>query len=123
MRSNYLSDANGHTIKDAVAFLHALMFGSGATALAVIAVAFVGLLMLRGRLPARRAALVTLGCFILFGAPAIAAGIVQLTTVDTPMPSFVEAPPPPVPNIKPQPPSTPYNPYDPYAGASVPPPK
>jgi type IV secretion system protein VirB2 len=51
------------------------LLGNVATAVAVIAVAVVGFLMLTGRLEWRRGITVILGCFIIFGAAAIVAGI------------------------------------------------
>ncbi len=93
------------------------MLGTLATAIAVIAVAFIGFGMLSGRIDVRRALVVILGCFVVFGAPLIAAGLLQMSDSDstalasTPLPP---APPPLPPTPSPQP-------YDPYAGASVPP--
>jgi type IV secretion system protein VirB2 len=46
-----------------------------ATAVAVIAVAMVGFMMLTGRMNWRMGGTVVLGCFILFGATTIVAGI------------------------------------------------
>jgi type IV secretion system protein VirB2 len=51
------------------------MLGSVATIVAVIAVASVGFMMLTGRMNWRHGAVVILGCFILFGAASIVAGI------------------------------------------------
>ena len=44
-------------------------------AVAIVAVAIIGLLMLTGRMNWRYGATVILGCFILFGATSIVAGI------------------------------------------------
>jgi type IV secretory pathway VirB2 component (pilin) len=52
------------------------LLGSAATSIAVIAVAGVGFMMLRGRVDVRRATQAIIGCFVLFGASSIAAGIV-----------------------------------------------
>jgi type IV secretion system protein VirB2 len=49
--------------------------GTVATVAAVIAVAAVGFMMLTGRVNWRHGAVVVLGCFILFGAASIVAGI------------------------------------------------
>jgi len=49
--------------------------GTVATVAAVIAVASVGFLMLTGRINWRHGATVIFGCFILFGAGSIVAGI------------------------------------------------
>lgn len=62
-------------IVGAVQWLQGTLLGTVATVLAVIAVACVGLLMLTGRIDWRRGSVVILGCFILFGAVSIVAGI------------------------------------------------
>ena len=93
-----------------------LMSGSLAIALCVLAIAFVGFLLMSGRFAVRDALRVVLGCFVLLGAPAIALGLRAVAT-DTAqqgepvMPAIIEAPPPP-----PLPQST----FDPYAGFSLP---
>jgi type IV secretion system protein VirB2 len=51
------------------------LLGQVATSVAVIAVAMVGFMMLTGRMNWRFGATVILGCFILFGAASIVAGI------------------------------------------------
>src|SRR3546814_10252145 len=51
------------------------LLGTVATVVAVIAVATVGFMMLTGRINWRYGATVILGCFILFGAASIVAGI------------------------------------------------
>ncbi len=51
------------------------LLGTVATVAAVIAVAFVGFMMLTGRMNWRHGAAVIVGCFILFGATSIVAGI------------------------------------------------
>ena len=48
---------------------------------AVIAVAAVGFLMLTGRIEWKRGLVVVIGCFIIFGAAAIVAGIRQVAGV------------------------------------------
>jgi len=62
-------------IVSAVQWLQGTLLGTVATVVAVIAVACVGLLMLTGRINWRYGAVVILGCFILFGAVSIVAGI------------------------------------------------
>jgi type IV secretion system protein VirB2 len=59
----------------AVQWVQDTLLGNVATAVAVIAVAVVGLMMLTGRMNWRHGIVVILGCFILFGAAAIVAGI------------------------------------------------
>jgi type IV secretion system protein VirB2 len=62
-------------IVSALQWIQRTLLGNVATAAAVIAVAMVGFLMLTGRLNWRFGATVILGCFILFGAATIVAGI------------------------------------------------
>ena len=74
-QSAQLDPAGSNVILSAVTWLEGTLLGNVATALAVIAVAATGLLMLTGRIDWRRGATVILGCFIVFGAAAIVAGI------------------------------------------------
>lgn len=59
----------------AVNWLQGTLLGTVATTAAIIAVAAVGFAMLTGRIDWRHGAVVILGCFILFGAASIVAGI------------------------------------------------
>lgn len=59
----------------AVNWLQGTLLGTVATVVAVIAIAAVGFMMLTGRINWRHGAVVVLGCFILFGAASIVAGI------------------------------------------------
>jgi type IV secretion system protein VirB2 len=61
----------------AVHWVQGTLLGNVATAVAVIAVAVCGFMMLTGRMNWRHGVTVILGCFILFGAAAIVAGIQQ----------------------------------------------
>lgn len=114
-----LSDPPGsNVLTDAVAWLQGTMLGTVATLVAILAVASVGLLMLTGRIGVRHGATVVLGCFILFGAATIAAGIRAFVGGGGEAVYAAEPPsPPPVP--PPLPPARP-SANDPYAGASVP---
>jgi type IV secretion system protein VirB2 len=67
--------AGSGVIVAAVRWLEQTLLGTIATVVAVIAVASVGFLMLTGRINWRYGAVVILGCFILFGAASIVAGI------------------------------------------------
>jgi type IV secretion system protein VirB2 len=62
-------------IVNALQWLQGTLLGNVATAVAVIAVAMVGFMMLTGRMNWRFGATVIIGCFILFGAGAIVTGI------------------------------------------------
>ncbi len=74
-QSVQLDPAGSNVILNGVTWLQGTLLGNVATALAVIAVGATGLLMLTGRIDWRRGATVILGCFIVFGAAAIVAGI------------------------------------------------
>lgn len=90
------------------------LFGGVAVTLCVIAVAFVGLMLMTGRLAVRDGLRVAIGCFVLLGAPIIAAGLHDA--------AFEPAPPAALPAIEaeaPQPELAPAPRYDPYAGASL----
>lgn len=111
-----LTEPNGsNALISAVLWLQGTVLGTVATTVAVIAVASVGFLMLAGRMDWRRGATVVVGCFVLFGATSIVAGIqgVAGNGVETPaIPVYVI----PLPAARPAPVPTPYNPY---VGASV----
>ena len=62
-------------LSSAANWLTGTLFGSVATILCVIAVAFVGLMMTSGRFAVRDGARVILGCFVLLGASVIATGL------------------------------------------------
>ena len=74
-QSTNLNPAGSGPILGAVNWLQGTLLGNVATALAVLAVGATGLMMLTGRIDWRRGATVILGCFIVFGAAAIVAGI------------------------------------------------
>ena len=59
----------------ACSWLQGTLLGTVATVAAVIAVAMVGFMMLTGRINWRHGIVVIFGCFILFGAASIVAGI------------------------------------------------
>ena len=75
-----LDPAGSGAITGALAWIQGTLLGSVATAVAVIAVASVGLLMLTGRMNWRFGATVVIGLFILFGAGAIVGGIRSVAT-------------------------------------------
>ncbi|WP_293376818.1 TrbC/VirB2 family protein [Phenylobacterium sp.] len=69
--------AGSGVIGGALTWLQGTLLGTVATVAAVIAVAGVGFMMLTGRLEWRRGLTVVVGCFIIFGAGALVAGIKQ----------------------------------------------
>jgi type IV secretion system protein VirB2 len=80
-QDSYSDPAGSGVIVSAVRWLEGTLLGTIATVVAVIAVATVGLLMLTGRINWRYGATVILGCFILFGAASIVAGIQSTATL------------------------------------------
>lgn len=74
-QDSYSDPAGSGVVVSAVNWLQGTLLGTVATVAAVIAVASVGFLMLTGRINWRYGATVILGCFILFGAASIVAGI------------------------------------------------
>ncbi len=74
-QDTFADPAGSGVIVSAVRWLQGTLLGTIATVVAVIAVASVGFLMLTGRMNWRYGATVILGCFILFGAASIVAGI------------------------------------------------
>lgn len=80
-QTSFSDPAGSGVIVSAVRWLEGTLLGTIATVVAVIAVATVGLLMLTGRINWRYGATVILGCFILFGAASIVAGIQSTATL------------------------------------------
>ena len=117
-----LADPGGTgAVAAAVQWLQGALLGTVATSVAVICVAAIGLMMLTGRVSFRRAGVVVIGCFIVFGAAGIAAGIHSIAGLGgagpVVEPAYYAAPPAPP---QPPPPPPPAAQPDPYAGAAVP---
>lgn len=101
-----------------VTWIQAILTGSIATAIGVIAIASIGLLMLSGRVDLRRGARVILGCFVVYGSAVLASGLLGAARVDPQ--TRAEKPPytsVAVPEQLLSPAQLP--PSDPYAGAAV----
>lgn len=75
VQAQELNPQGSGPIVAALGWLQGTLLGNVATAVAVMAVAAVGFMMLTGRLNWRFGATVIIGCFILFGAASIVAGI------------------------------------------------
>jgi type IV secretion system protein VirB2 len=73
--------AGSGPIVAALAWMQGTLLGNVATAVAVMAVAAVGFMMLTGRLNWRFGATVIVGCFVLFGAASIVSGIQSAAAV------------------------------------------
>lgn len=74
-QESYSDPAGSGAVVSAITWLQNTLLGTVATVIAIIAVATVGFMMLTGRINWRYGATVVLGCFILFGASSIVAGI------------------------------------------------
>jgi type IV secretory pathway VirB2 component (pilin) len=114
-----LADPSGSgALVAAVSWLQATLLGTIATTVAVIAVSWVGLMMLAGRVNLRRGLTVILGCFVLFGASTIVAGL-RASLAGGDRIAFTP-PPETAPPLAPPPAAPPPANRDPYAGAAVP---
>lgn len=103
-----------------VQWIEGLLHSELVTSIAVLAVAGVGFNLLSGRMAIRRAATVALGCFLVFGASAIARGLFGVAEHAAPQaPHDIEQQPfePPMPDEDPLSGQTIV--ADPYAGATI----
>jgi type IV secretion system protein VirB2 len=114
---SYASAAPTDAIGHAINWWASLITGSLGTSIAVLAVAGLGFAVLRGEVSLRKAMRVILGCFILFGAPAIAQGLLSVagghavSSVQN-KPADIQLPRSPKARRE-------ANPFDPYAGEAV----
>ena len=116
-----LADASPtQVLSPALNWIQATLFGSIATAIAVIAIASIGFVMLSGRVSVRRGITILLGCFVLFGAPILAKELRSFSENETQIPEKFSQNDAPIfikidnfshQNIE--------NSFDPYAGAAV----
>jgi type IV secretory pathway VirB2 component (pilin) len=111
----------GGAILGAANWVEGLIQSPAVTGIAILAIAAAGLSMLSGHIQVRRGLTVALGCFILFGASAIARGIVGSVSAvsSTDAPSLAWPPPQPTPIANAPVPAVPPPVADPYAGASI----
>jgi type IV secretory pathway VirB2 component (pilin) len=113
-----LSDAPPvSAISTAANWVSNLLFGPLATAIAVVAIASIGLALMSGRIDLRRGLSVLIGCFLLFGARGLTDGL-RSAAMDNEKSVVSTAPPPPT-FSNPKPSSSNTNAFDPYAGAAV----
>lgn len=112
-----MGDAGPNVFAAALGWLNGVLTGTMAIIVATISIASIGFLLMSGRICLRRAAQILVGCFVLFGASAISAGIIDLLRGDGGLPETASLPAPPAHVLpvqnRPQP-------YDPYAAASLP---
>jgi type IV secretory pathway VirB2 component (pilin) len=105
--------ATGSAIGSATGWISSTLLGSVGTSVAVISIAWLGFEMLGGRLSVHRGVTIILGCFILFGAPSIAAAFMQLARNQAPTAPLPTVDPSPAPSLPSKAPPA----SDPYAGA------
>lgn len=104
-----------HPIAAGSDWMSQLIGGTATTTICVLAVAFLGFMMMSGRSAIRDGIRIVIGCFVLLGAPTIAFSLLHLADGAQQQPILeptVAGPPPPTPKL---PPAN----YDPYAGASL----
>jgi type IV secretion system protein VirB2 len=80
-QQSYSDPQGSGVLVSAMGWLQGTLLGTVATVTAVIAVAAVGFMMLTGRINWRYGVTVIIGCFILFGASSIVAGIHSTATL------------------------------------------
>ena len=114
-QTSLFDQADAVILTGVVDWLTGTLLGTIATGLSIVAIAAVGLMMLSGRLALREGARAILGCFVLFGAPALAMALRDLAKSDRAQAPATEVA---VPSLPPRPPLPSSN-YDPYAGASL----
>jgi type IV secretion system protein VirB2 len=111
---------SGSVVIASLDWVEALLTGSFATVIAIMAISLVGIQMLTGRIESRRILTVLFGAFILFGAPMIARGLIDVVGRDGTPQQAERIPPQPV-YAMPDSRNWPSNlGNDPYAGAAVP---
>jgi type IV secretory pathway VirB2 component (pilin) len=84
--------SGGTPLVEAARWIEGSMMGNIALGLCVVAVAFIGAMMLTGQMQLREGMRVVIGCFVLLGAPVIATGSMRVG-------SGKDYPSPPVPPI------------------------
>lgn len=105
--------ATHSALSTALTWLEQLLLGQMATMIAILAIGFASFAMLQGRLEVRTSLRIILGCFILFGAPAIAQGLVAMAGTPSGGVTFLAPAADYHGNVVPPA-------FDPYAGASTP---
>ena len=117
MQQSLFDAGGGAPMVESARWIEGVMLSEIALGVCVIAVALFGALILTGRLPLREGMRVVLGCFVLLGAPVIAAGFVVGGGSEVRIEPSVQ--PSDNGSIDTARPSLPAADYDPYAGASL----
>ena len=117
MQDSLFEPSGASSLESSASWLGSIMFGEIALTLCVIAVVMIGLAMLSGRISLVRSGLTVVGCFVLIGAPGLAAALMSVP--DRSQSRAVVILPPQAEQIPPRPELPPVR-SDPYAGASLP---
>lgn len=111
-----------NAISGALQWIESALAGNLASAVAIIAIACFGMMLMSGRISKRRGVQLVFGCFIVFGAGPIAQGIVHtILGVDHGGRLEPAKMPPAILQSAPTSATLPADTYDPYAGAALPP--
>jgi type IV secretory pathway VirB2 component (pilin) len=105
------------SLLNAVNWISDLLFGPLATSIAVIAIGWLGFLMLQGRMDPRKALSVVVGCFLIFGARLIADGVLSPSSYAIERPIADKSAPVSQPIVHPS--ANKANAFDPYSGATA----
>lgn len=110
------TQTSGLALFRAVDWIASILTGSLALSIASIAVAWLGFVMLSGKLEIRRGLQTVFGCFLLFAAPQLAKSLFEISQNSAPRPMVIENNPTlPHSIIKSK-----SSRADPYAGAAMP---
>lgn len=115
VQQSLFETGGGTPMVESARWIEGVVLGEIALEVCVIAVAFIGALLLTGRLPLREGMRIVVGCFVLLGAPVIAAGVLEISASP-----FTAARPTRQTGVQPAlRPELPRASYNPYAQASV----
>jgi type IV secretion system protein VirB2 len=115
VQQSLFASSGASPVVETARWIEGVLLGEVAVVVCVLAVACIGGLMLAGRILLRDGMRVVIGCFVLLGAPVIAAGIVEGGSEVIGM----SARPPVVVQMEKMPRDLPPSNFDPYAGASL----
>jgi len=119
---NPVVSGNPNAIVNATSWIDHVLTGTLASTVAIISVAIFGLMLMTGRVRRPRAVELIIGCFIIFGARSIAAGLISSIGArdqGAPIAQTVRPNLPISPVARQPSPRTQFN--DPYNGAAMPP--
>ncbi|WP_153039476.1 MULTISPECIES: TrbC/VirB2 family protein [Sphingobium] len=110
-----IADGLPSGVLGAVNWIESLLLGPAAYLISTLAIAAIGYALLDGRLAWKRAVTAIVGCFLIFGAPIIASGLMPSENSSMPYAERLGAE-----DMVAPPPPRPAEHYDPYAGPALP---